>query len=162
MPVFDFFWKAWSTQISVSTCKTYTVRYASPRYGRAISHSPDSKPCSGFAISALPPSAAIVKARNISKRAPSGKFSKSFRAALSHEIGLVFLAIKHMLSYLTTYVKSRGYKKGALLIEVHLFYRQPTNTLNHYLVTSGRKIWLVGAVGWTVSPVTANSVKWSA
>ena len=64
----------------------------------------------GFAISALLPSAAIVSAARQTVRAPSGNFSKSFRAALSLETGRVFrgsaiatgLHPCFMLSYLTT------------------------------------------------------------
>jgi hypothetical protein len=46
-------------------------------------------PCIGFAISALPPSAAIVRAARQIDLAPSGKVSNSFNAALIHEMGLV-------------------------------------------------------------------------
>jgi hypothetical protein len=47
-------------------------------------------PCIGFAISALPPSAAIVSAARQIDLAPSGKLSNSFSAALIHETGRVF------------------------------------------------------------------------
>jgi hypothetical protein len=43
----------------------------------------------GFAISALPPSAAIVRAARQIDFAPSGKVSNSFSAALIHEMGRV-------------------------------------------------------------------------
>jgi hypothetical protein len=44
----------------------------------------------GFAFSDFPPSAATVSASNISVRTSSGKSSKSLRAALIHEMLLVF------------------------------------------------------------------------
>jgi hypothetical protein len=49
------------------------------------------RPRSGFAMSALPPSAVIVSAVSKDDCARSGKASKSFSAALIHETGLVFL-----------------------------------------------------------------------
>jgi hypothetical protein len=50
-------------------------------------------PCIGLTISALPPSAAIVKAARQIDLAPSGKVSNSFSAALIHEMGRVFCVI---------------------------------------------------------------------
>src|SRR5712692_11171427 len=69
------------------------MRNASPRKGSAISNTPDPRPCIGFAISAFPPSAAIVKAARQIDRAPSGNVSNSFSAALIHETGRVFRVI---------------------------------------------------------------------
>src|SRR5271167_4341938 len=86
-------------------------RKASPLYGSAISNTPDPMPCMGFATSALPPSAAIVRAVRQIDLAPSGNVSNSFSAALIHEMGRVFRVICRplahithigMLSYLTT------------------------------------------------------------
>jgi len=45
----------------------------------------------GFALSDLPPSAAIVSASSMSLCTASGNSSKSLRAAFSHDMGLVFL-----------------------------------------------------------------------
>src|SRR3990170_5717632 len=53
----------------------------------------------GFAISALPPSAAIVKAARQIGRAPSGNVSNSFSAALIHETGRVLLVISRRRSF---------------------------------------------------------------
>src|SRR5208282_6085853 len=122
MPCVDFFWKAWTTQISSASCTAYTTRNASPRSGSAISNTPDPKPCIGFAISDVPPSAAIVKAVRQIDLAPSGNFSNSLSAALIQEMGRVFLVVgfdclrlsttafsdPEMLSYMTTNVKGRG------------------------------------------------------
>ncbi|MDD5277932.1 MAG: hypothetical protein PHR16_17905 [Methylovulum sp.] len=44
----------------------------------------------GFALSDLPPSAAIVSASSMSPCTASGNSSKSLRAAFSHDMGLVF------------------------------------------------------------------------
>jgi hypothetical protein len=70
------------------------------------------RPCSGFAISALPPSAAIDSAVRQMDWAPSGNFSNSFSAALLQETGWVLRtsAVRYrvpsiypkMLSSLTT------------------------------------------------------------
>src|SRR5579863_8606597 len=68
------------------------TRNASPRNASAISKTPEPRPCRGFAISALPPSAAIVSAVRKGAWASFGKLSKSFSAALIQETGLVFLA----------------------------------------------------------------------
>src|ERR1700686_591650 len=74
-----------------------------------------------FATSALPPSAAIVKAVRQINLAPSGKVSNSFSAALIHETGrvvrvmAVFPGILNslcMLSYLTTLVKKLSADKS--------------------------------------------------
>jgi hypothetical protein len=57
-------------------------------------------PCIGFTISALPPSAAIVKAARQIDRAPSGKVSNSFSAARIQETGRVFLghrAVRYLM-----------------------------------------------------------------
>src|SRR5271157_1168522 len=71
-------------------------------------------PCTGFATSALPPSAAIVRAVRQIDLAPSGNVSNSFSATLIHETGRVFRVIGRplfhsphiaMLSYVTTNVK---------------------------------------------------------
>jgi len=64
-----------------------------PLNGRAISITPDSIPCIGFAMSALPPSAAIVKAARQIDLAPSGNESNSLSAALIQETGRVLLVI---------------------------------------------------------------------
>src|SRR3954454_16602635 len=68
-------------------------------------------PFMGLAMSAFPPSAAIVRADRQMDCTSSGKSPKSFRAALIHEIGRVFRVIgpsaEHhtsMLSYVTTTV----------------------------------------------------------
>src|SRR5271167_2748558 len=66
---------------------------ASPRNAKAISNMPESMPCTGFAMSALPPSAAIVKAARQTDCAPSGNVWNSFSAALIHETGRVFRVI---------------------------------------------------------------------
>ncbi len=63
------------------------------RNGSAISNTPDPMPCMGFAMSALPPSAAIVRAARQIDLAPSGNVSNSFSAALIHETGRVLLVI---------------------------------------------------------------------
>src|SRR6266851_4735238 len=90
------------------------MRNGSPRNGSAISNTPEPRPCIGFAMSALLPSAAIVRAVRQIDLAPSGNVSNSFKAALIHEIGRVFRVIGRpllpsihiaMLSYLTTLVK---------------------------------------------------------
>jgi hypothetical protein len=72
----------------------------------------------GFAMSALPPSAAIVSAVRQIDLAPSGKVSNSFCAALSQETGLVrgvivWRRLGLMLSYLTTVCKERLIFQGA-------------------------------------------------
>jgi len=54
---------------------------------------PEPKPRIGFAMSALPPSAAIVKAVRQVDRTPSGKVSNSLSAALIHETGRVLMII---------------------------------------------------------------------
>jgi hypothetical protein len=59
-------------------------------------------PFIGFAIPALPPSAATLSASIIVSRAPSGKSSKAFRAGVSHEIGRVGLI--HLLHITFFYV----------------------------------------------------------
>src|SRR3954451_19296255 len=76
-----------------------------------ISRTPDPMPFMGVAMSAFPPSAAIVRADRQMDCASSGNSPKSFRAAFIHEIGRVFRVIrptaqhhKLMLSYLTTTV----------------------------------------------------------
>lgn len=66
------------------------TRKASPLNGHAISKTRESRPCSGCARSALPPSAAIVRAARQMDWTPSGKVLNSFSAALIHEIGRVF------------------------------------------------------------------------
>src|SRR6266849_3723639 len=90
------------------------MRNASPRNGSVISNTPDPRPCIGFAISAIPPSAAIVKAAKQIDRAPWGNVSNSLSAALIHETGRVVRVIElsatafpypPMLSYVTTHVK---------------------------------------------------------
>src|SRR5262245_16955683 len=73
----------------------------------------------GLAMSALLPSAAIVKAARQTILASRGKDSNSFRAALIHETGRVLLVIgitfsSSMLSYLTTAVKRWSYFGPAL------------------------------------------------
>src|ERR1019366_6841109 len=76
-----------------------------------ISNTPDPMPRMGFATSALPPSAAIVRAARQIDLAPSGNVSNSCSAALIQEMGRVFrvigvrYCIPLMLSYLTTLVK---------------------------------------------------------
>ena len=55
-------------------------------------------------MSAFPPSAATVKARKILFCAVSGNFSKLFRAALTHEMGLVSLLVSHYGAYMTPVV----------------------------------------------------------
>ncbi len=74
--------------------------------GNAISNTPEPRPFIGLAMSALPPSAAIVSTARQIDCAPSGKDSKAFRAALTQEMGRVGLVTHHsdvrMLSYLTT------------------------------------------------------------
>ena len=62
IPVFDFFRNAWITHRRPATAVTYTTRQASVRYRTASSMTPGPRPFSGFTISALPPSAAIVSA----------------------------------------------------------------------------------------------------
>jgi len=54
----------------------------------------------GFAMSALPPSAAIVKAARQIDRAPSGNVSNSFSAAMIHDTGRVFrvIAVRYFIS----------------------------------------------------------------
>jgi len=56
-------------------------------------------PCIGFAISALPPSAAIVSAARQIDRAPSGNVSNYFNAALIHETGRVLGVIASRCRY---------------------------------------------------------------
>jgi hypothetical protein len=51
----------------------------------------------GLATSALPPSAAIVRAARQIDLAPSGNVSNSFSAALIQETGLVFRVIRRRL-----------------------------------------------------------------
>ena len=60
----DFFWNAWITQISSAIWSAQTTRKASPRCARAISSTPEPKPCKGLPMSAFAPSAAIVSAPN--------------------------------------------------------------------------------------------------
>ena len=62
--------------------------YRSPER-RAISNTPDPRPRMGLAISAMAPSAAIVRAARQMDRAPSGNLSNSFSAALIYEMGFV-------------------------------------------------------------------------
>jgi len=78
------------------------------------SNTPDPMPSMGFAISALPPSAAIVSAAKQANRTSSGNVSNSFSAALIHETGRVLGDIAFagfdyftliMLSDMTTGVK---------------------------------------------------------
>jgi hypothetical protein len=54
-------------------------------------------PFIGFAISALPPSAAIVKAARQMDRAPSGSFSNSLSAAFTHDTRARFAGFGHPL-----------------------------------------------------------------
>jgi hypothetical protein len=81
---------------------------ASPRNASAIPNTPEPKPCMGFAMSALPPSAAMVSAVRKVDFASLGKASKSFNAASIHETGRVLRAsailfgASTMLSYITT------------------------------------------------------------
>src|SRR3974390_1926125 len=89
IPWVDFFWNACTTQRSSPICTAYTTRYALPRNGSATSSTPAPIPVIGFAMSALPPSAAIVSALRQMVCAPSGNFSNSFSAALIHEMGRV-------------------------------------------------------------------------
>src|SRR5271157_2745205 len=60
-------------------------------------------PCMGFATSALPPSAAMVRAVRQIDLAPSGNVSNSFSAALIHEMGRVFRVICRPLSAYHSY-----------------------------------------------------------
>src|SRR5271167_3113466 len=62
---------------------------ALPLCARANSNTPEPMPCIGLARSALPPSAAIVKAARQINWAVCGNVSNSFRADLSHEMGRV-------------------------------------------------------------------------
>src|SRR5882672_2140567 len=79
-------------------------------------------PSIGLEMSALPPSAAMVKAVRQIDLAPSGKVPNSFRAALIHETGRVVRIIdppslpQFMLSYLTTHVKhnSGAFRDGSI------------------------------------------------
>ena len=84
--------------------------------GSAISNTPDPMPRIGLAMSALPPSAAIVRAARQIDEAPSGNVSNSFSATLIQETGrvrgvIVSLPVRwpqrKMLSYMTTRV-NRG------------------------------------------------------
>ncbi|MGH9454255.1 MAG: hypothetical protein ACRD2O_09845 [Terriglobia bacterium] len=59
-------------------------------YAKATSNTPESSLRIGFAISALPPSAAIVNAVRLIDLAPSGNLSNSLSAALIQETGRVF------------------------------------------------------------------------
>ena len=59
------------------------------RKDKAISNTPDPIPCIGFAMSALPPSAAIVRVARHIDLAPSGNVSNSFSAARIQEMGRV-------------------------------------------------------------------------
>jgi hypothetical protein len=60
----------------------------------AISNTPEPRPGIGFAMSAFPPSAAMVSAVRHIDLAPSGKVSNSLRAALIQETGRVVLVIR--------------------------------------------------------------------
>jgi hypothetical protein len=55
----------------------------------------DLKPCMGFAMSALPPSATMVNAVRHLVTTSLGNFSNSLSAALIHEIGRVLLVIRY-------------------------------------------------------------------
>src|SRR5882724_9789328 len=82
-----------------------------------ISNTPEPRPCSGLAMSALPPSAAMVRAVRQMTLAASGKVSRSLRAALNQETGRVFRIIgvqrfapilNLTLSYLTTVCQGKS------------------------------------------------------
>src|SRR5258708_31859165 len=83
-------------------------------------------------MSALPPSAAIVREARQINLAPSGNVSNSFSAARIHETGRVLRIIGRpllyspciaMLSYLTTPVKKAA--DQALPLDVQLLSRRP-------------------------------------
>src|SRR6266704_4230836 len=125
IPCVDFFWNTWSTQSSSPTCTVKTTRKASPLNRSAISNTPEPNPCRGFAMSALPPSVAIVSAVRQIALTPPGKSSNSFLAALNQETGRVSRVIGGplaaapltlTLSYLTTIVnKTRQRSEESLL-----------------------------------------------
>jgi hypothetical protein len=94
-PIFPIFKTDFQSPIFSDRChprvgQRRPTRKASPRYARAISSAPEPKPCKGLAMSAFPPSAAIVSAPNSTLLAPAGNSSKSLRAALIQETGRVF------------------------------------------------------------------------